>query len=344
VYLGAVRFVVAALALLLLVAPSTAFAGDSSATPSALTSGATATADTTGYTVEPNEPNTHEPFNQQCGSPYNVGVARTAWYTIQGAGGQVTVTTQGSDFDTALFVYTGSLSGGVVACNDDRSDTDTTSSVSFPSTPGTTYFIQVGRACNEVGPPKCADNPPSGTLSLTATALSTTTPGDADHDGYVTNALGGPDCNDANPAIHPGATDIPHDGIDQDCSGKDAPYPRLRVTTSVSVGYGRAFTIISSLKVTGALPGSRIRLSCASRHRGCRFSHRTVSVHSARAVQLGRYLKKARYKRGATITLQVSRPGYIGAHIRYTVRLHRLPTRTTRCTQPGQTRPRTTCS
>lgn len=30
------------------------------------------------------------------------------------------------------------------------------------------------------------------------------------------------DCDDTNPAIHPGAFDIPDDGIDQDCSGLDA--------------------------------------------------------------------------------------------------------------------------
>ena len=42
--------------------------------------------------------------------------------------------------------------------------------------------------------------------------------GDADGDGVRRPA----DCNDTNPAIHPGAVDTPDDGIDQDCSGTDA--------------------------------------------------------------------------------------------------------------------------
>jgi hypothetical protein len=42
--------------------------------------------------------------------------------------------------------------------------------------------------------------------------------GDADRDGVRRPA----DCNDANPAIRPGAVDVPDDGIDQDCSGVDA--------------------------------------------------------------------------------------------------------------------------
>jgi hypothetical protein len=42
--------------------------------------------------------------------------------------------------------------------------------------------------------------------------------GDADGDGVRRPA----DCDDTNPAIHPGAVDIPDDGIDQDCSGTDA--------------------------------------------------------------------------------------------------------------------------
>jgi arylsulfatase A-like enzyme len=47
---------------------------------------------------------------------------------------------------------------------------------------------------------------------------------DHDRDG-ASALLGGGDCDDLDPARHPGALDVPGDGIDQDCDGVDARAP-----------------------------------------------------------------------------------------------------------------------
>jgi len=63
--------------------------------------------------------------------------------------------------------------------------------------------------------PAAADACPDGIDQDCSGADAT---GDADGDGFVSTTCGGVDCDDALPAVHPGATET-CDGVDEDCSG-----------------------------------------------------------------------------------------------------------------------------
>ncbi len=150
--------------------------------------------DNIGAGVEGGEPTT-------CGAaPYG----KTVWYRVPvGVHGTARFLAQG--FDAVIAVYAGG-SGSPIACGDDTGGS-TGGFVQAYLPPGE-YFVQVGGYGSGAGAAE-------GTLTFTALFEIDF---DVDRDGHSRPG----DCNDSNPAVHPGAPDV-NNGINDDCAGLTDP-------------------------------------------------------------------------------------------------------------------------
>lgn len=188
--------------------------------------------------------------------------------------------------------------------------------------PSTTYHVRM-RATNAEGTTTSEDRTfttPSGVV-------------DGDGDG-VSPPL---DCDDANPAIRPGATDIPGDDVDQDCAGGDAAYPRLTANPSFAWTNRPSFTLLRKVRAARLVGGETARITC--RGRGCPFRSRTFRNLKAGERSFDRLFRRKRLRPKTVVQMRITKPGTIGAVTTLTMRRGKDPKVVHTCLTPGVTRP-----
>jgi hypothetical protein len=186
------------------------------------------------------------------------------------------------------------------------------------------------------GVPPCPDLPPPVSRKPPPPPPPPPPPGgctDCDGDRFPSNV----DCNDRVAAINPGATDIPGNALDEDCSGSPAPFPRLDSTIGYAFDKAGKRTVFTKLTVRPARGGSIVRVSCTGR--GCPFKAKTRAVRKdARELNLSRLVRRAKLGSGARLEVRVAKVATIGIVRRLTVRAGKGPTDATLCLTPGAKR------